>query len=195
MRRAILLIGSVAGLCAVLFPWSHHSKLDAGTAVRMDVEGLVEHAELVLEARVRTSEPVVAANGMIETEYLLDVNRTFEGADQLTQTVRLPGGVLPTGKGLLLPGMPSLVPGEDVILFLTEASESGLRMPVGLAQGKLRVETDLSGNKQLTRRQGTLSMVDPNTGQMLESGGHQIYDYAATIARIHAAVGSQETGK
>ncbi len=132
---------------------------------------------------------------MIETEYLLDVDRTFEGTDQLTQTVRLPGVVLPTGTGLLLPGMPSLVPGEDVILFLTEASDSGLRMPVGLAQGKLRVETTLSGQKQLSRRQGELSMVDPDTGQMLECGGHEIFDYAATVARIHAAVASEESGQ
>ncbi len=195
MRRTILLIGSLVGLCAVLFPRSSSTEVDAGTAIRLDVEGLVEHAALVLEGRVRSAQVLVALNGMIETEYLLDVDRTFEGTDRLTQTMRLPGGVLPSGKGLILPGMPSLVPGEDVILFLTDASQAGLRMPVGLAQGKFRVETSLTGEKRLSRRQGSLSMVDPGTGQMLEGASHQIYDYAATVAEIHAAVAAQEDGR
>lgn len=175
------------GLAAVLFRGGSQTDVDAGTALRLDIPGLVEHAALVFEGRVRQVTSLVGSAGLIETEYVLDVQRTFEGQEQATRSFRLPGGVLPTGDGMILPGMPSMVVGEDVILFLTGESGSGIRMPVGLAQGKFRVETNLAGQKQLSRRQGSLSMVDGESGVVFDAPGADVFDYAQTIAEIHAA--------
>jgi hypothetical protein len=195
MRRTSLLLGSVLGLCAALFPRSSPSGVDAGTAVRLGISELVQNADLVFEGRVRTTRVLVAINGLIETEYLLDVSRTFEGVDRPTRIVRLPGGVLPNGDGLILPGMPRVVEGEDVLLFLTGSSGSGVRMPVGLAQGKFRVETSLAGEKSLSRRQGALTVVDPTTGILNEQVGSEVFDYAEVVAEIHAAVATEGQSK
>ncbi len=195
MRRALLLLGPLLGLAAVLFPGGSTTDVDAGTAIRLDIPELAQHADLVFEGRVQSATPLVGASGLIETEYLLEVERTFEGEDQNTRTVRLPGGVLANGNGMILPGMPTVQVGEDVILFLTEPSASGVRMPVGLSQGKFRVETSLGGQKQVTRRHGSLSMVDPDTGGVMESSGSEIFNYAAVIAEIHAAVSGSNGGR
>jgi hypothetical protein len=188
MRRVFLLLGPLLALLAWQFPLGSQSDVDAGTALRLDVPELAQRAELVLEGRVQSATALVGASGLIETEYRIHVQRTFEGEHQDSRDVRLPGGVLPNGNGLMLPGMPTLWPGEDVILFLTGPSSSGVRMPVGLSQGKFRVETNLSGQKQVSRRHGSLSVVDPDTGMLIESKGNEVFGYAAIIAEIHAGL-------
>ncbi len=68
--------------------------------------------------------------GLIETEYLMSVDRTLWGADLGMRTVRLPGGVLPDGRGMMIPGMPRIAVGEDVLLFLSRQTSWGMRMPM-----------------------------------------------------------------
>lgn len=160
MHRILFALAALS--CVV--PFLHPRDVRAGTAVRLDVAGLVDRAELVVEARVISSRPLVAAGGRrIETEYELDVKRTFLGDALSARSFRLPGGVLPAsqgGRGLVIAGMPSLVEGEDVVLFLTVPSSSGMRMPVGLAQGKYRIVRDSAGRRIATQSLSSLSLVD-----------------------------------
>lgn len=187
MRRVLLLVGSLLGLCALLSPRTAPTEVDAGTAIRLDIPGLVQRAELVIEGRVLSQAVHLGAGGLIDTEFEIDVMRTFVGEDLRTRSIRLPGGVLPNGNGLMLPGMPVLSTGEDVLLFLTLPSSSGVRLPVGLSQGKFRVETNLAGQKQVSRSHGALTVLDPNSGALHESIGAELFDYAEVIAEIHAA--------
>ena len=46
------------------------------------------------------------------------------------------------GKSHRVAGMPTYVPGEDVILFLYKESEYGLTSPVGMSQGKFNFVGD-----------------------------------------------------
>ena len=148
MRRALVLAAAALAFAQgprVTLPSGDlpQREVGAGTAVRLDIEGLVEHAELVLEGRVLSRRAVRTTRGRVATEVELDVLRTFLGEERARRTVRVPGGLLPDGSGVLIPGMPTLLEGEDVLLFLTGPSATGARMPVGLAQGKLRVVTAL----------------------------------------------------
>lgn len=196
MLRLLVL---VTAACALLFaprpavPGPERT-VDAGTALRLDVQGLVSGAELVLEGRVLAKRALPTARGRIATELDLEVHRTFLGDDQLRRTVRLPGGLLPDGSGILIPGMPTVAQGEDVILFLTEDNGQGARMPVGLAQGKLRVATNLAGEKVLVRHHAGLELAPAPGLPTGHVSSQEHLDYAQTLAEIHAAVEHKRLG-
>ena len=165
--------------------WSD-SVLKAGTALRVNLEGLVDRSELVIEGRVKraTSRP---APGRIETEYEVEVARTFLGEELQTRTFVMPGGVLPDGTGMILPGVPRLAEGEDTILFLSRESFAGMRVPVGLSQGRFRVETSISGQRVVVRAHEDLGLIDLESGALSEARRIERHEYPELIAKIHAA--------
>ena len=182
-------VGALAALALFLSP----VPAEAGTAVRMDIPALVDGAGLAVEARVLSAEPVLAANGLICTEYLLAVDRTFWGADLTLRKVRLPGGDAVDGKSLYIPGVPRLVPGEDAILFLSEEGAHGFSMPIGLAQGKFRVVLDKqTGQRTLARTHAGLELLDPATGAVQPAEARAVFGYSETVARIYAAAAARK---
>jgi hypothetical protein len=160
--------------------------VEAGTALRLEVEGLVDRADLAIEARVLSARARLDARGRIETEYELAVARVFWGNPGARLVFSLPGGELPDGRGLWLPGMPSLAPGEDLVLFLTGEDSLGSRMPVGLSQGKLRVVRDRRGARSLASELNGAELVAPGAATPA-ADGLRLLDYAETLARIEAA--------
>lgn len=188
MRRLVTASGltALALVCLVTFA-RHTPGVSAGTAVRMDVTGLVRNANLIVEARV-LSRRTVETPGRLETEYLLEVARTFEGEDQPLRAIRMPGGVRPDGSGMVLAGMPRLESGESVLLFLSQQGETGIRMPVGLAQGKYHVRVTESGEKLLERSTAGLSLVNETTGGPVPGTGREVRTYASVVAEIEAAL-------
>jgi hypothetical protein len=194
MRPTLLLVVLVLGLWVALARGARDRAVDAGTAIRLDIPEMVECAGLCLEARVRSSRVERVAERRIETVLTLDVARTFWGEDLAVRTVRLPGGLLEDHSGLIIPGMPTFAAGEEVLLFLSEEGSSGVRVPVGLSQGKLHVEVSLDGGRALTRNQGTTSTIEPRTGQVRCCGSGERFDYAEVIAQIHAATDSRRLG-
>lgn len=181
------LLGALIGLC-VLLALVGSVPVEAGTAVKLDVPGLVDRAELVFEGRVRAIECVRDARGRIETRYTLDVARTLFGEAAPTRIVRVPGGVLPDGSGLVLPGLPRLARDEEALLFLTAESRAGLRVPVGLAQGRFRIEHTAEGARRLVRDVTDLALVDEQGHVVPHGAAVETFDYAATIERVQAAV-------
>lgn len=184
MRSALLAAASVAGL--LLGPWTPPAA--AGTAVRLDVPGLVEEAELVFEGRVLAARALQGGGGIIQTEYVVEVAHTWLGDDLPARTFRLPGGVLPSGRGLVLPGMPRVEVGEHVLLFLSPESQHGFRMTVGLAQGKLRVVEDAEGRRALVRDGADLNLLDPATGRVSPAAEAARRDYERVVEEVRAAV-------
>lgn len=165
----------------------------AGTAVRLNVPDMVEHAELVVEGRVLARRALVSTRGRIETEYTLRVDETFRGEPRALRTFRLPGGTLADGRGLGIAGMPELAVGEDTLLFLTREGSSSMRMPVGLAQGKYTVLRDASGRKRLGRKLGELALVDPITRAALPAPAEGVLDYDTVVAEIRSAAARART--
>lgn len=181
-HRLIAPVALAAGLVLVHGPAADPDAARAGTAVRMDVEELVAHADLVVEAHVVQAQAVEGPSGRIYTDYQLLVDRTLLGQDQGVRTVRLPGGVLPDGRGMLLPGMPSLSPGQDVFLLLTEPSHDGARMPIGLSQGRFRIVRDPSGERYVVRDESGALLVGEAATETAA-----VSTYADMLARLEAA--------
>lgn len=164
---------------------------EAGTAVRMGTEDLVLAADLVLEARVVALRALTNPNGRIDTAYTLAVERTFLGAHEPTRVVRIPGGVLADGRGMIVPGLAGLALGEDVILMLSPASADGARMPIGLAQGEFRIVTDRFGERVAVRPNADLALANGFTGVVQPAEGASLVDYAELIAMIESAVATK----
>lgn len=163
----------------------------AGTAVRMELPDLAMNAALIVEARVLSAR-TIEGSGLLQTEYLLQVARTFAGDDQVLRTVRIPGGERADGSGLVIPGMPRIAAGEDVLLFLSEESKAGARMPVGLAQGKFEVVVLANGAKRLVGDASGMNLVPPGGGEA-QHGGRSMVDYAEAVARIEAALAKKRS--
>ena len=154
----------------------------AGTAVRMTLEEAFQRSELVLEGTVVGASCGEDARGVIYTDWAVDVDRTFWGADDAQRTVRLPGGVLASGKGMVVPGMPRLSVGEDVVLLMGAASPAGLRLPTGLSQGKYRIVTSTDGERVQSGEH--VSLV---TGQRTRAAnGLDMMPFSDLVARLEA---------
>lgn len=156
-----------------------------GTARRMELEDLVRVCDLAVEGRVVSMRAVRDVRGRIVTEHVLHVRRTHVGLASTLRTVRLPGGTLPDGTGLLVPGMPRLEVGQECVLFLSSEDTQGTRMPVGLAQGAWRVTKTKEGLRRVTRAMEGLAVVDG--ARVGEAETHSQLDYAVFVARVEAA--------
>ena len=185
MRILTVLVGSVALGLATIALFGRPSGVEAGTAIRMEVTDLAVAADLILEARVLSSV-ALENEGRIETEYVLEVDRTFAGEDRGLRAIRVPGGVLEDGRGMMLAGMPSMRTGEEVLLFLGREHRGGLRMPVGLSQGKFELVRQPDGAKRLVRNTAGVTLVRRD-GVRVESEGRVVMDYADVVSRIEAA--------
>jgi hypothetical protein len=168
---------------------SRPSGVVAGTAVRMDVTELTHGSDLIVEARV-LSAASLESDGRIETEYLIQVERTFAGEDRPFRTVRLPGGVLDDGRGMMLAGMPRIEPGDDTLLFLSAEGSTGIRMPVGLAQGTFNVVRTSSGRRLLRRDTAGVTLLS-ETGALIRGEGSTILEYAEVASEIEAALATR----
>ncbi|MBJ03009.1 MAG: hypothetical protein CMK00_09085 [Planctomycetes bacterium] len=187
LRTFTIALASAAATLLLMGVLAPGENSRAGTALRLDLEQLVERSDLIIEGRVLSALPVLGESGRPETDYLLTVERTLWGEHEGTRILRLPGGLRPDGSGLVLPGMPRLSSGEDLVLLLSEAGRGGLRVPVGLAQGRFTRHTSLDGTRTLERDQGQLSLLDPRTGRTRPADARSVLDYAETMARIEAA--------
>jgi hypothetical protein len=193
LRRAalaatIVLSSSCVPLAAALVvALAAATSIDAATVVKMNVADLAARCDLAVEARVTSASATIDAAGRIGTDYALDVGRTFAGTHAARRTIRLPGGVLPDGRGLAIPGMPVLAVGESAILFLSAENQRGERLPIGLAQGRMRIVTAADGTRSLASDLAGLELVDA-TGRPLPhpSPSAGILPYAATVQRIQA---------
>jgi hypothetical protein len=160
----------------------------AATVLQLDTAALVERAAVILAGRVRSAQPVERADGSLDTEFELDVERTWLGDGEPSGRFRWPGGLRSDGSGLLLPGLPRLEVGEEVLLFLTSA-ESQRRLPVGLGQGRYALLTDRQGVRRAVRDASSLHLL--GSGGPAAVRGVESLPFAQLAAEIEAALAAR----
>jgi hypothetical protein len=178
-------LASALAVAAVTLAMRAPERVDASTALKMRIEDLAARCDLAVLARVTSTSASIDASGRIGTDYAIDVERTFAGVHAPHRTIRLPGGVLPDGRGMVIPGMPTLTVGERAILFLSGANARGERLPIGLCQGRLRVVTANDGAQSIVSESSGLELVDAN-GHALPAAVPSNLPFAATIQRIES---------
>ena len=178
--------GIALGIIVSAFAQDTAEESQAGTALKMELEEVVQASGLVLEGRIVSGQSATSPEGAIYTDWQIAVDRTWWGEDAPTQTVRLPGGALADGRATLVPGMPSLVPGEEVVLMLSEPSPDGMRVPTGLTQGKYRIVADNPGAKRAVRTGQNVTLAS-TAGALADKDGLAVLDYAELVAKLEAA--------
>ncbi len=152
------LIGLLSILCAC-------SLAPAVTLQKLTLDEMAQSATAVVRARVTGS--FASLNGStIYTHYKLQVSETWKGIPA-TEVV-VPGGVA-GGYRQSFPGMPTLQPGTDYVLFLW-TSPAGVTNLVGLSQGIFNVTQLRGGDVEVSRAE---------IGEtMLDTAGHRVKDHA-----------------
>lgn len=179
---------ALAAAALALLALQRTTHVRAGTVQRLGLADLAERADLSFEGRVLSVRVLEPAPGRIETEYTLREDVAHVGAPCPLRVVRLPGGVLPDGRGLAIAGMPTLAAGDDVLLFLSREGSRGTRMPVGLAQGALRIVTLPTGARRLVGSSAGLDFVGDAPTAVPSGPG---IDYVAGQAEIASGVAAR----
>lgn len=165
--------------------------LGATQVVRMTLPDLVQRAELVIEGRCLSVTSRKDARGLIVTDVSFYVDRGRKGAeDGQTLTLTFPGGEL-AGRRLVIPGMPTFVPGDESFLFLTAPSARAWRMPVGLGQGVYRMSYDAAtGARRLLRDLTGLELVDATSGALVHTPARQELAYQTLVGEVERLLDS-----
>ena len=112
-----------------------------------------------------------------------------------TRSIRLPGGVLEDGRGLVLPGLPHPAVGERAILFLTGEGPEARRMPVGLGQGRWRIVPGPEGFPAIVAEMAGVALMDEGGAQNHLPPSSWVRSYAEGVAEIQAAVHARRAGE
>jgi hypothetical protein len=158
----------------------------AATVLQLDVPDQADLADLVVEGTVLHAQPVEQLDGTVATEYEIAVDATHWGEHRSMRVLRVPGGVLASGRGTLVPGMPALSVGEEVLLLLSAESGRGWRIPVGLAQGKFRLTRAADGRRLAVRDARGITQVGAAGSVEVEAA--EVFEYADVRARLEAAL-------
>jgi hypothetical protein len=121
----------------------------ATTVLRMDVGRQVDQAELIFRGETIRSETIVSADGrMPYTLVTFHVQEVLKGDTSSAEiTLRMLGGETDEGV-VVVHGMPTFEPGEQVVLFVERNGE--VFCPIlGWGQGKLRVVRDPASDAEL----------------------------------------------
>ena len=138
---------------------------DTTLAVALSLEEMVDQSDVIAIGNCGDTKSVWV-DGTLVTLATVSVSETLKGAESGNLTVVLPGGVDANRKfpiAVSYPGAPRLTPGEDVFLFLTSDTDSGLGYNVaGFAQGKFSIVNDEDGQPVVSRDLTRLSLQDNN---------------------------------
>lgn len=198
---ARLCLAALLGFLSVfLLPMrsAQRAGLEASTALALDTQALVDGADLIVEGHVQAASAVLQPDGTIDTQYDLSVERTLWGEDLPSRRVLLPGGVLPDGRGMLLPGIEHPPVGARLLWFLSAEGASGRRMPIGLCQGLWRLLPAAGGGTLALRGGAGVALLDP-LGAASSGASHLVRPHAELLAEVHAALAVRaartETGR
>ena len=151
----------------------------ATTLVRYDLEGLTRTAGCVVVATCKESQTEIIA-GQPYTRLTFAVGEVVKGQAGASLELCLPGGEH-QGRRLHLAGMPQFVPGEEVVLFLTGPDQLGHPWPVGLGQGKFRVQRDAAAKPRVRQDAGEAHLYG---GQGSSLDGMELEAFLSRVRRI-----------
>jgi len=157
----------------------------ATTLLKLSTDQMIQQSTAIVRAKVAGSSSGYVGRD-IYTYYQLQVTENLKSSSPASLQVAVPGGVA-RGFRQMVPGAPSLISGQEYVLFLW-TSKSGLTLVIGLSQGLFAVTQDSSGNSILMRPAAV--------AMMLNSSGQQVSDQpvsmslAALRSEIHNVLGA-----
>ena len=161
---------------------------NAATVEAMTLQEMAQRADFIFVGRtVDSRADWNTPRTRIYTYTTFQVDRFIKGGGGERVTIRLWGGQLGPMRAIV-PGTPSFVPGEEVLLFCVG---SGARIPtlLGLASGKFTLTRDEDGETILKRDISGLILANYRTGSQPAGTPPTRYRLAEVEARIDQALG------
>ncbi|MEC8025711.1 MAG: hypothetical protein VX223_17400 [Myxococcota bacterium] len=153
MARTIAIL-AFTSLCLLAFTAS------ATTVLKVSVEQMTVASDTIVHGVVRSSRAETIRDNPrhIQTVVNIDVRQLIRGARGTREiTLILPGGRVGDW-AMHIPGMPSFIAEEEVVLFLEKTSKNWAIC--GLSQGKFTVIPAKDGTKVVQRNLDGIHMVD-----------------------------------
>jgi hypothetical protein len=159
--QKVLMLGLLAATLAPL-PGSTLQQLSLDDMIRLSTAIVHGKAQQTLST---------SRGSIIYTHYQVQVSETLKGHAFSQLDIVVPGGAANQLQQTFA-GAPTLVPGQDYVLFLW-TSKSGLTQIIGLSQGLFVVTTNASGQLLVTRAASTERMVN-SAGQPVNDADMQM---------------------
>jgi hypothetical protein len=138
---------------------------DTTLTVALSLEDMVAQSDVIAIGNCVETKSVWT-DGTLVTLATVSVSESLKGAESGNLTVVLPGGADVNRKipiAMSYPGAPRLTPGEDVFLFLTPDTDSGMGYNVtGFSQGKFSIVNDEDGVPVVSRDLTKISLQGNN---------------------------------
>lgn len=160
MRRGACAAVGCAFLLLLFAPES------GGTSVqKLTLREIASRASRIVEMNIDSAGMVRDRRGRPSTRYTAKVASVLKGESAATIEWIQPGGTI-DGESLVIAGIPQFAPGDSFIMFLSEESTAGHRLPIGLGQGAFRERLDAKLKKTILRAEsGSVELIDPATGK------------------------------
>ena len=160
----------------------------------------MEIAERIFVDRCEAAS-TLKLHGLICTRYEFAVDEMLKGEKADRIVVNLQGGRSKESDFRLV-GMPVFLPRERIVLFLTVPDAAGNPWPVGLAQGKFRIESDPSHNGEPGVYQSLpglfLYTSETGSGSAKASNpngdGHPLTEFLSSIRRLAGSESPSQAG-
>ena len=132
-RYAVVALVSVLASGATVAP--------ATMTLRLDLPQVVAAADRAFVGRVLSVHSDRDPAGLPSTWVTFAVDQVIKGSAGSTLTMKQFGAATPLSDGstMRLPGLPTYVPGEEMVIFLSGESAAGFCSPIGLMQGKFPI--------------------------------------------------------
>jgi hypothetical protein len=125
---------------------------NATTLVRVNVEQMISHGDVIIVGHVVGLSDGFDANNIPYTQVTVNVNQSLKGGVNGNYSFRLFGLLAPrdingrTYLGVSPDGWPKFEMGEKVMLFMHGPSSLGFQSPVGMMQGKFTLDENNACN-------------------------------------------------
>jgi|ERR1043166_2769746 hypothetical protein len=134
-------------------------------AAALSLDNMIDQSDVIAIGNCVDSRSVWVDRALV-TLATISVSESLKGDQSSTITVALPGGVDMNRKfpvAMSYPGAPRIIPGENVLLFLTNTGEVGGSYNVaGFSQGKFSIITGEDGVPMVSRDLTKMSLQDNN---------------------------------
>ncbi len=154
----------------------------AATVLRFDTDDLVDRASVIIHGKITYKQARKTATGSVVTDLRLEVFEALKGAKGKTFSFSVYGGVVGT-RGSAISGAPAFSKDEEILVFLDAKNKHGLRMAIGLAQGKYTVRV-VKGKKLAFRDMEGLQLMDRKSGKVKDAKSEQGRPFAELLEQV-----------
>jgi hypothetical protein len=127
------------------------------TLQQLTLDDMIQRSTMIVHGQAQVTSAAFRGS-MIYTHYSVQVSEVLKGPAVTQVDVAVPGGSS-NGITQMFSGAPSLVNGQDYVLFLW-TSKSGLTQVIGLSQGLFAVVMNSSGQPTVVRAAATERMLN-----------------------------------